>query len=129
MRVLIVESNRDLGAIWKRHIERRGVSVTLVSGQVEAVEFLQNNTATVIIMDLVLDQGSAFAVADYAAYRRPESKVIFVTSASFFSDGSIFRHIPNACAFMPSNSEPGDLAAVVDFYGEDSRTREMVRPN
>ena len=129
MRVLIVESNRELGTIWKRHIERRGVSVTLVAGQVEAVEFLQNNAAAVIIMNLVLDQGSAFAVADYAAYRRPDSKVIFVTSASFFSDGSIIRHIPNACAFMPSNTEPGDLAAVVDFYGEGGRTREMVRPN
>jgi CheY-like chemotaxis protein len=129
MRVLIVESNRELGTVWKRHIERRGVSVTLVAGQVEAVEFLQDNAPSVIIMNLVLDQGSAFAVADYAAYRRPDSKVIFVTSASFFSDGSIFRHIPNACAFMPSNAEPGDLAAVVDFYGEGSRSREMMRPN
>ena len=128
MRVLIVESNRDLGTIWKRHIERRGVSVTLVDGQAQAVEVLHEQAPQVIIMNLVLAQGSAFAVADYAAYRHPDTKVIFVTGNSFFSDGSIFKHIPNACAFMASNSQPDDIAAVVDFYGSDIRPRE-ARPN
>jgi len=126
MRVLIVESNLDLGTIWKRHIERQGVSVTLVRGQEQAVEVLQDHAPQVIIMNLVLAQGSAFAVADYAAYRHPETKVIFVTSNSFFSDGSIFKHIPNACAFMPANAQPDDIAAVVDFYGAEARP---PRPN
>jgi CheY-like chemotaxis protein len=121
MRVLIVESNRDLGAIWKRHIERQGVSVTLVNGQEEAVEMLRDTAPQVIIMNLVLAEGSAFAVADYAAYRHPATKVIFVTNNSFFSDGSIFKHIPNVCAFLPTNSQPDDLAAIVDFYGNESR--------
>ena len=41
-----------------------------------------------------------------------------ITNTSFFSDGSIFRHIPNACAFLPSATPPADLAAVVGHYGD-----------
>ena len=39
--------------------------------------------------------GVAMAVADFASYRRPEARVIFVTNTSFFSDGSIFAHSPS----------------------------------
>jgi len=44
----------------------------------------------VIVLDLALEEGSALAVADFASYRHPDARVIFVTNASFFSDGSIF---------------------------------------
>ena len=30
MKVLIVESNPDLGRVWKRHLERQGADVTLI---------------------------------------------------------------------------------------------------
>ena len=64
-----------------------------------------------MINSFVLDHGSALAVADFASYRRPDCRVIFVTNTSFFSDGSIFRHCANACAYLQSQTEPADLAA------------------
>ncbi|MBC7142808.1 MAG: hypothetical protein H5U18_11755 [Rhodobacteraceae bacterium] len=117
MRVLIVESDPDLGWLWKRHLERFSASVALVGGQDEAVAFLEREAVEVIVLDLILGEGSAIAVADYASYRHPRAKVIFVTNTTFFSDGSIFQHIPNACAFLPSRTPPEDLAAVVEHYG------------
>ncbi len=117
MRVLIVESDRNLGWLWQRHIARMGAEVRLATGQLEAVACLEQEDADVIVLDLVLSEGSAIAVADYAAYRRPHAKIIFVTNTSFFSDGSIFQHIPNACAFLPSRTSPDDLAALVEHYG------------
>ena len=69
-----------------------------------------------MILDLVLDEGSALAVSDFASYRQPLARVIFVTNTSFFSDGSIFRHCVNACAYMPSATPPEDLAAMVEHY-------------
>ncbi|EPX77261.1 hypothetical protein thalar_02983 [Litoreibacter arenae DSM 19593] len=42
--------------------------------------------------------------------------MVFVTSSSFFSDGSIFRYMPNACAMVPSSTLPADLAAVVEYH-------------
>lgn len=70
----------------------------------------------IIVLDLVLEGGSALAVADFASYRRPDARVIFVTNTSFFSDGSIFAHSPNACAYVQSEAPPEDLAAMVEHY-------------
>ena len=116
MHILIVEGNPHLGGLWKRHLERQGKSVLLVHNQADAIETLRTEEISIIVLDVVIEDGSAFAVADYASYRFPEMKVVFVTSSSFFSDGSIFQHVPNACAYVPTTTEPEDLAAVVDHY-------------
>lgn len=117
MNVLIVESRPELGVLWQRHLERQGAVVSLVHGQNEAVEYLSEHAADIIVMDLVLGEGSALAVADFASYRHPNARVIFVTDTSFFSDGSIFNHSSNACAFVPAGTPPEDLAAMVEHYG------------
>jgi DNA-binding NtrC family response regulator len=116
MNVLIVESNANLGALWKRHLERNGASVDHAKCQDDAAKLIEKRPYEVIVLDLVLTEGSAFAVADYASYRRPDAKIIFVTNTTFFSDGSIFQHIPNACAFLPTETPPDDLLALVEHY-------------
>jgi DNA-binding response OmpR family regulator len=117
MKVLIVESNRDLGYMWQRHLDRKGYDVSLVDGQDNAIEFLCETEVSIIILDVMLNDGSAFAVSDFANYRYPNAKVIFVTNTTFFSDGSIFQHASNACGFLQAASPPDDLAAMVEHYG------------
>ncbi len=116
MKVLIVESNPELGSLWQRHLERQGAEVTLVHGQEAAILALYGAAFDIIVLDLVLEHGSALAVSDFASYRRPEARVIFVTNTSFFSDGSIFAHSQNACAYVPAGTPPEDLAAMVEHY-------------
>lgn len=118
MQVLIVEGDPNLGWLWRRHLERCGCNVTLTQNQAEAVDALRQETVNIIVLDLILDDGSAFAIADFASYRQPDAKVIFVTDSGFFSDGSIFQYIPNACALMPSKLPPEDLSALVQHYGD-----------
>ncbi len=117
MRVLIVESNQELAWLWACHLERQGAEILRADSEAEAIDLLSEEQVDVIVLDLVLEDGSAFAVADFASYRHPSARVIFVTNTSFFSDGSIFQHIPNACAFLPSCTAPEDLAAVINHYG------------
>jgi len=117
MRVLIVESDPNIGGLWKRHLQRSGAVVELVADQEGAVARLAVAEYAVLVVNLILGDGSAFAVADYANYRHPKTKVIFVTNSSFFSDGSIFQHVPNACAFLPIHTRPEDLAALVEHHG------------
>lgn len=117
MRVLIVESDAALARIWRRHLERHGAEVHAAASDAEAIDQLDEETFDIIVLNLVLGNGSAFAVADVAQYRHPGTRVVFVTNTTFFSDGSIFRYIPNACAFLPTATSPEDLAAVVDYYG------------
>jgi DNA-binding response OmpR family regulator len=117
MRVLIVESIKALADLWRSHLERQGMVVTTVSTGDEACARIAAASYDVIILDLVLSDGSAFAVADLARFRRPQTSVIFVTDTAFFSDGSIFSLMPNARAFVQSATRPEDIAAMVAHYG------------
>ncbi len=117
MRVLIVESNPALGAVWRSHLERQGAVVLMAQNEDGAVEFLDNGAVDILVLNLDLVEGSALAVAEYAEFRHPAAKVIFVTSSSFFSDGSIFAHSANACACLPTRTAPEDLAALVEYHG------------
>ncbi|MBK0329576.1 hypothetical protein I5535_20135 [Rhodobacteraceae bacterium F11138] len=119
MNVLIVESRPELGLLWQRHLERQGATVSLVHTQEAAITALYTGNFEIIVLDLVLEDGSALAVADFASYRRPDARVIFVTNTTFFSDGSIFAHSPNACAYVQSETPPEDLAAMVEHYAAE----------
>lgn len=117
MRVLIVESRSELGKLWQRHLMRLGMQADRAGTQEEAIAFLSTWPVDIVILDLVLEDGPALAVSSFANYRRPEAQIIFVTSTSFFSDGSIFAHSENARAFLSSDTPPEDLAAMVEHYG------------
>jgi len=116
MNVLIVESKRHLAELWRRALERLGAHVDIASSQEQAAEMAASEAYHIVMLDLILDQGSAFAVADFMNYRQPDAQVIFVTNTSFFSDGSIFQLFSNACAYVQSETAPDDLAAIIQHY-------------
>lgn len=116
MKILIVEGDAELGGLWARHLQRQGGEVRQAGTQSAAILELQSARFDIIVLDLVLAEGSALAVADFASYRSPETRVIFVTDTTFFSDGSIFAHSANACAYVQSATPPEDLAAIVKHY-------------
>lgn len=118
-RVLIVESVPELANVWQRHLERQGMVVAHAYGQQDAIAHLSEHETDIIIQDLVINEGAALAIADYANYRQPAARVIFVTNTTFFSDGSIFAHSANARAFVQSSTPPEDLAAMVAHYGAE----------
>lgn len=88
-RVLIVESVPELANVWQRHLERHCMVVAHAYGQQDAIAHLSEHETDIIIQDLVINEGAALAIADYANYRQPAARVIFVTNTTFFSDGSI----------------------------------------
>lgn len=117
MNVLIVESKEPLSRIWAAHLERQGAHVDLAHHSDGAMARLCATAYDVVVLDLVLEGGGALAVADYVQYRHPNSKIVFVTDTTFFSDGSIFRMIPNAAGFLQAETPPEDLAALVEHHG------------
>ncbi len=117
MRVVIIQNNNDLGQIWKNHLERQGCVVSLCSAQSDAIQQIRFARPDVIVLSIGLIEASALAISDFAAYHLPATKVIFVSNDSFFSDGSIFAHASNACAFVAEVVPPEDLCALVEFHG------------
>jgi len=124
MRVLIVESSRDLSTVWGRHLERRGAEVSLAHDADRAIDLIRQEDFDVLVVNLVLEEGSALAVSDFVEYRCPGTSVIFVTDTTFFSDGSIFSMSPNARALVRSGTRPEDIAAMVEHYA----THAVARP-
>lgn len=117
MKVLIVESNTHLSWIWQRHLDRLGMDVDAATDADHAIDMIGDTAYDVVIIDLVLQDGSALGVADYTKVRRPNASVIFVTDTTFFSDGSLFAISPNARALIQSSSSPDDIGAIVEHYG------------
>ena len=116
MRILMVQHNEDLSELWSRFLQRQGVEVMQVATQLEAINMLRFEEFDALVLDLVLPDGGAIAISDYATYRCPDVPIIAVTSTSFFSDGSIFDLIPNARSLMRTPLRPDDLAAVLEHY-------------
>ncbi len=113
MRVLIAQQNAELGKVWAGFLKREGIETTLVTSQEEALSKLRRHTYDALILEMVLPDGGAIAIADFAAYRMPDVPVITVNSTSFFSDGSIFQLMPNVQSVLQSPVEGEDLAAMV----------------
>ncbi len=120
MRALIVESKGALARLWADHLTRNGIGVDIAHNIDEATALMLEKPYQILVVDLMLDDQSALAVADFASYRHPAAQVIFVTNTSFFSDGSIFQHCANACAFVQSDTPPEDLVAMVAHFGARS---------
>lgn len=114
--ILIVAGNPELTRIWARHLERHGLEVTVRESQSDAVEWLHNQAAEVVLLDLMLEKGSAIAVADFVSYRHPEARVVLTTRDRFFSDGSLFNHIPNTAAILEEQAPPHDIAEIVAYH-------------
>lgn len=114
MKVLIVESTADLGRFWGRFLERKGCEVTLATTQKDAIAQMRFAEFDALVIDLVLPDGGAIALSDYASYRYPEIPIITVTSSTFFSDGSLFDVMPNARGVMRAPFRPDDLAALLE---------------
>lgn len=127
MKVLIVEDNEDLGSIWARFLARQGLTVTLAASQREAMEIMRFNDFDALVLDLVLPDGGAIAISDYATYRYPDIPIITVTSGNFFSDGSIFELMPNARGLMRTPFQPDDLAAILEHCNESGAPSNQKR--
>ena len=61
-------------------------------------------TYHIVVLDLILGEGSVFAVADFMNYRQPDAQVIFVTNTSFFPEGSIFQFFPMLAHIFKASS-------------------------
>ncbi|WP_424941072.1 response regulator [Aliiroseovarius sp. S253] len=121
MHVLIIEENPDLAKIWSTHLTRQGMDVSHAQSKPDANALLAAETFDVVILDADIDGGRPFALADFIAYRLPKARIIFVTSTSFFSDGSIFALASNAHACVPADAEPADIVSLVDHHARAAR--------
>jgi DNA-binding response OmpR family regulator len=118
VRVLIVEQNSDLAAIWRGHLERLGFVVICATTSDRALESLVFQDFEVLVINLLLPDGGALGLADYARVAHPLTNVVFVTNDTFFSDGSLFAMAPNLRMMIRVETPPEDVAAIVSHCAQ-----------
>jgi CheY-like chemotaxis protein len=123
VQVLIVEERLNRGKIWKRFLERQGAKVSHVVNSNDATNALNCRKFDALVINIAMANSAILAVSDLAGYKYPDIAIITVTSGSFFSDGSIFKMIPNARGCVGDDIAPADLAEMVEYYGNRSKRR------
>ena len=118
MNVLIVESTGVRAKQWADHLGDLCTLLTAAPTRADAVEALRNVDYDAIVLDLSLAEGTALMIADYAAYRQPWARVIFVTRGAGSEDGWLFENYANARGVTSADVAPQDLAAMVDYYAK-----------
>ena len=121
MQVLIVEADAERAALWSRKLEAMGSGVVIAGRRQDAIRQIREHDVSLIVLNLGLPEDGAFAVADFASYARPEARVLFVSSSSMLSDGSVFRHAANACGFLGADTPPEDIAAIALHHAGRAR--------
>lgn len=92
------------------------------NSQAQAVAMMFELSPAVVLIDLGLTDGSPLAVADFASYRHPDARVIFLSDTAMFSDGSIFNHCANVHAHIAHGMAEPDMIALVAHH-VDARAR------
>lgn len=118
---MIAQHNAELGRLWAGFLEREGISTYVVNSQKEAITQLKAQRFDALVLEIVLPDGGAIAIADFAAYSQPDAPVITVNSSNFFSDGSIFQILPNVHTMMQAPVQGDDLAAMVSYIKNKRR--------
>ncbi|MSU88225.1 hypothetical protein GE300_01170 [Rhodobacteraceae bacterium 2CG4] len=134
MRILLVQESEDLGRIWCRFLRRHGVAADYAGTQRQALAALEDGDYDALVIDPVLDgRGGGLPVADLATFRNPDIIILAVTGSRFFTEGSIFDLIPNACGVMHTPMRPDDLLAYLQHFharhapGEAQPGRARIR--
>ena len=126
MRLLVVQDNADLGRLWGNFLRRRGLDVTLVTTDEEAIKALAMDPFDAMVIEPALSSGGGLPVTDFATFRNPDIVIIAVTKSDFFSGGSLFDLIPNARGVLRTPVRPEDLAAYLEHFGSRATAKSRI---
>jgi DNA-binding response OmpR family regulator len=112
-RVLLVEDDTSLSHLIQQELERIGMSVTSTDSSIDAIMKLQQDSYSVMLLDIMLSGSSGLyvvdALRDLPAYERP--RVIVITGARGTILTNIDRTVVKAVFFKPL--EIGSLVTYV----------------
>ena len=111
--VLLVEDDVTLGKSLARAVAAKGLDVDSADTVAGAKQKLSERRYHVLVLDLILPDGSGHAVIEYLKSRTPpvEMQVVIITAANADRLSGLDRSIVKSILFKPLNVE--NLAAYV----------------
>ncbi|WP_068310188.1 response regulator [Aliiruegeria sabulilitoris] len=121
MRILVVEDDPNLGALWGDVLERAGHSMLLVDTETEALKLLQSKPYDLVVLDLCMNGSKALGVATLATYRNPLCKVVVVSGSAEYSRKTLFAMSPAVAATIRKPVDIEDLVEVCNAVQGNER--------
>src|SRR5437870_4660595 len=99
---LIVEDNRALSGLLVAVLQSKGMSTDVAGDVVEAKRLLARHNYRVILLDLILPDGSGIDVLDFMKSENlPKADVIVMTAAEASQLGGLDRSMVSSIFFKP----------------------------
>lgn len=114
MKVLVVEDDPNLRALWGAVFERAGHEAWQVETEAAAREALMERAYDLVLLDLCLGTRDGISVANFATYLSPTCKVVIVTGTSLYTKRELFAMAPAVSAVLRKPVDIEDLMAVCE---------------
>ncbi len=112
MKVLVVEDDPNLRALWGAVIGKAGHTARLVETEPAAREALMAEPYDLVLLDLYLGEKDGVAVANFATHLNPACRVVVVTGTSLYAKGELFAMAPSIWAVMRKPVDIEDIMAL-----------------
>lgn len=112
MKVLVVEDDPNLRALWGAVIEREGHLAHLVEAEGPARDRLMSEGYDLVLLDLFLGERDGLSVASFATYLNPTCRVVVITGTSLYPKGELFAMAPSVWAVMRKPVDIEDIMAL-----------------
>jgi len=128
MKILLLEDDDPLRAIWTSTITTAGHAVVDVADTKEAMAYLLSAQFDMAILDLMVGEANSLALTHYIAYAFPKMPVLVVTGSGLFPRGGVSDIAPGVDWLMRKPLNLGDLMAMVDHANTRSGEARQASP-
>ncbi|MEL7216031.1 MAG: hypothetical protein AAGJ96_08910 [Pseudomonadota bacterium] len=95
MNVLAIGSETVPLEAWAEALAREGVELQFRRNVFDTRRDLLTHSVKVLLLDLEMPEIAPLALADLAAFRHPDVHILPITTGTRFTDGSLYRVVPN----------------------------------
>ena len=121
MRVLVLEDDPILRSVWVDALEDEGCEVHEAAEADEAIALIARQRFDVLVLDLMLEEGTSESVSSYAKVVAPRAFVVLVTGSGLFPNGEHRHEMPGVDWILRKPVAIADLTAVVAHAGSIRR--------
>ena len=118
MKVLVVEDDPNLRALWGAVIHQAGYAAQLVDTEAEARAMLMSEPFDLVLLDLFLGETEGGAVASFATRLNPACKVVIITGTAVYGKAELFALSPAICAVMRKPVNIEDIMALCNHVAK-----------
>lgn len=120
MKVLVVEDDPNLRALWGAVIQKAGYSAHLVETEADARNALLEQSFDLLLLDLFLGEENGTAVAEFAMQVNPACSIVVVTGSSLYSKQELFSMAPSIWVVMRKPVDIEDIIALCEHVANGS---------